>query len=231
MSEPFSAPDMLPPPPAPSSPVAPPPPAKPSRFGTAVLVLGCLGAGALISRCMKDDPPPPAVVQVVRPTPDVITAVRDLARLETTAYHVERVVDLRDQQQVLGGLVQAEDAILLVAAGDVIAGVDLSKLEPGDVEADPVTRRVRITLPPAEVLSARLDNDNTFVYERETDTLARHSETLETRARQEAERTLRQAAIEGGVLRRAESSARTAITSLLHALGYTDVQVRSATDE
>lgn len=210
------------------------PPASP--YGSLVLrVLSFLGAAllgaGLASTCRREPDAAPQVVQVVRPTPDVITAVRDLARLESTAYHVERVVDLRDRQQLLGGMVQAEDAILLVAAGDVIAGVDLQKLRPEDIEVDPTARRVRITLPPPEILSAALDNGRTFVYSRDTDTLARRSETLETRARQEAERTLRQAALEAGVLSRAGRQASSSIETLVRGLGYPDVQVRIRSDE
>src|SRR6266511_1294449 len=60
--------------------------------------------------------------------PDVITSVRELSRLEGVSYHVERVVDLKDKQEALFGMVAIEDAILLVASGDVIAGIDLGQL-------------------------------------------------------------------------------------------------------
>ena len=166
-----------------------------------------------------------------RPTPDVLTAIRDLSRLETVDFHVERVVDLQDRQQVLFGMFEASDAILLVAAGDVVAGVDLAKLRPEDVIVDSEIGTATIILPPAEVLSSRLDNDRTFVYTRSTDLLARRSDALETRARQEAERTLREAAIQGGVLDRASSNAKEAIGSLVRALGYRTVTVRMRTEE
>ncbi len=42
----------------------------------------------------------------VRPTPSVITAVRDLARLETAEVHVEKVVDLTDRQSRFFGLIE-----------------------------------------------------------------------------------------------------------------------------
>lgn len=203
-----------------------------SAFLRALAFLGVLLLGTALGRsCRGDEPETDDPVEVVRPTPDVITAVRDLARLETTSYHVERVVDLRDRQQLLGGMIQAEDAILLVAAGDVVAGVDLQKLRPDDVEVDPTAGRVRIMLPAPEVLSAALDNRRTFVYSRDTDTLAQRSETLETRARQEAERTLTQAALEAGVLERAGRQARSAIESLVRGLGYADVEVRLRSSE
>src|SRR6266511_1452799 len=66
--------------------------------------------------------------QAPAPGPDVITSVRELSRLEGVSYHVERVVDLKDKQEALFGMVAIEDAILLVASGDVIAGIDLGQL-------------------------------------------------------------------------------------------------------
>jgi len=164
----------------------------------------------------------------VRPTPSVVVAVRDLARLESASYHIERVVDLRDRQEHLFGLIEAEDAILLVAAGDVVAGVDLSRLGEEDVVVDAEAGTATVTLPPPEVLMARLDSDRTFVHTRETGILARRNEDLETRARQEAERTIREAAIEAGVLDRARRNSRRTVESLVRSLGYENVTVRFA---
>jgi hypothetical protein len=159
------------------------------------------------------------------PLPDVITQVRELSRLEGVSYHVERVVDLKDKQQALFGLVTAEDAILLVASGDVTAGVDLGKLGPGDVSVSPDRHSVTLHLPPAEIFSARLDNDRTYVHTRKTDVLAERKESLETDARRAAEQTLRSAAEEGGIEKRAEESVARTVRSLVRSLGFTDVHV------
>lgn len=193
-----------------------------------LLIAGCLGGGILmwaVGLAEGEDEPPPEVIEV-RPTPDVVVAVRDLARLESTSYHVERVIDLSSNQRRLFGLVQAEDTILLVAAADVTAGVDLAQIEDGDVVIEPERRRATLTLPPAEILSARLDNERTYVHQRETDLLARRREGLETRARREAERTLRESAIEAGILERAERNAAQTIETLVRSLGYDEVVVR-----
>lgn len=157
--------------------------------------------------------------------PSVISEVRELARLEGVTYHVERVVDLKDEQLHLFGLVAADDAILLVASGDVVAGVDLGKLEPSNVVVADEGRSVRLRLPPAEVFSARLDNTRTYVHSRKTDLLAERHESLETRARQAAEDTLRDAARDAGMLKRAESSVARTVTSLVRSLGFEDVRV------
>jgi hypothetical protein len=138
---------------------------------------------------------------------------------------MERVVDLKDREQRMFGLVQTEDAILLIAVGDVSAGVDLTRMQDGDVVVDPDARTAHITLPQPEILSTRLDNERTYVHHRSTDALARRSETLETRARQEAERTLTDAALEAGILDRARGNSRETITVLVRSLGYDEVTV------
>ena len=157
--------------------------------------------------------------------PDVITQIRELSRLEGVSYHVERVVDLKDQQRTLLGLVVAEDAILLVASGEVVAGVDLARLAQDDIVVAADGRSVKIRLPPAEVFSARLDSERTYVYNRKTDLLAARQESLETRARQAAEQTLRSAAEDAGILKRAEDSVSRTVKSLVRSLGFETVHV------
>lgn len=166
----------------------------------------------------------------VRSTPSVVVAVRDLARLESVEYHVERVIDVRDRQSRLFGLIRSQDAILFVAVGEVIGGVDLNELAEKDVVVDREKGTATITLPPARVLSVRLDNERSWVYSRTTDVLAQRREDLETRARQEAERTLEQAALDAGILQRARENAERTVASLVRSLGYTTVTVTSRTE-
>ena len=185
-------------------------------------ILGLLG-GWLV--CAPEDPPPERRDEL-RDSPNVVVAIQDLARLETTSYHVERVIDLVARQRQLFGLVEAEDAILLVAAGDVVAGVDLTRMEDGDVLIDPDSMIATVTLPEPEIFSARLDNERTYVHTRDTDLTASRDPHLETRARREAERTLREAAIEAGIMDRARVNAEAAIGTLVRSLGYDQVAIR-----
>ncbi|MAQ14905.1 MAG: hypothetical protein CMN30_08930 [Sandaracinus sp.] len=189
-----------------------------------VLLLG-LVLGAVIANLTREDEVPESVDEL-HPTPDVIVAIEDLARLETTSFHVERVIDLVARQRQLFGLVEAEDAILLVAGGDITAGVDLTKMRDGDVVVDLETMSATVTLPPPEIFAARLDNERTYVHTRDTDALARRDPHLETRARREAERTLRESALEGGILDRARANAETAIRTLVRSMGYDTVTIR-----
>jgi hypothetical protein len=194
-------------------------------------LLACAGVGILLGRSTASKEPSPTSTTVVEPSPSVVVALRDLARLEGVQFHIERVVDLREKQSRFFDLVQAEDAVLLVAAGDVTAGVDLSGLKEGAVFADRTAGRVTLVLPRATVTSSRLDNNRTYVHTRNTDVLAARRENLETKARQEAERTLQQAALEAGILAKAEDSVARTVESLLRSLGYQQIELRFVGDE
>ncbi|HET7543049.1 MAG TPA: DUF4230 domain-containing protein [Polyangiaceae bacterium] len=196
---------------------------------------GMLGAGLLVGVLATKSCAPPSLpvipplsssVTIVHATPNVLLAVKDLARLESASFHMERVIDLTDKQSMLFGLVQSEDAILLVAVADISAGVDLQQLQADDISADPAEKRVSITLPAPSVFHAELDNAKTYVHTRRTGALAARKENLETRARQEAERSLVEAALQAGLLNRANDNARRAVEGLVRGLGYEQVEVK-----
>lgn len=196
-------------------------------LAAAVLLPAGLGLGFFIGGLKS---PPPAKEIVIKESPNVILAVKDLARLQTSEMHIERVVDIRDKQSRLFGTIQAQDAILLIAAGDVSAGVDLTKMKDGDIVVDETNKSVRVTLPKAEVFSAALDAKRTYVHSRTTDALAKANHTLETQARQEAVGSIRQAALSAGLLARADANAKSTISALLRSLGYTSITVQAAAD-
>lgn len=211
---------------------APRPAAGAGRAGRAVRIallvvalLASAGIGALVV-AMRHRAPAPGSEIVVRPSPALRIAIRDLARLETTEVHVEKVVDLADRQSRLFGLVQATDALLLVAAGHVTIGVDLARLGEGDIAMDPETGVARITLPAPEVFSTRLDEEGTYVYTRSTSLLARRNEQLESRARKEATAAIEKAALEGDVMSRARAQAERQLTALVTQLGAKRVEIR-----
>jgi hypothetical protein len=150
----------------------------------------------------------------------VIKELRELNRLETASFTIEKVIDAGTTgnrfQEILFG-----DRILLIAHGDVIAGFDFSKLKENDVAVDGKT--LRLTLPPPQILLARLDSQQTRVYDRQQGYLTRGDKDLEARARAEAEKIIRQAACEGKILSEAEKNGRNQLTTLFKALGFETV--------
>jgi len=149
----------------------------------------------------------------------VIEGIQSLSRLETASYQIEKVITAESGQGPLGFLFG--DKLLLIAHGEMIAGVDLSTIGTQDLmTTDEGTVYVR--LPPAEVFVATLDNSRTYVYDRRTG-VAGMNPQLETAARQEAEQLMLQAAIEDGLLETAEENARNVLRSLILSLGFEHV--------
>jgi hypothetical protein len=190
---------------------------------SALLVVGLAAIAFLTGRASAPKEEPSHVG--MRATPGVITAIHDVARLEATVFHVEKVVEVDDAQSRLWGLVRAKDALLLVAVGDVIAGVDMTKVNATDVHEDGPARSVRVLMPAPEIVSSTLDEHATHVYRRSTDVLAARNEQLEGTARLAAEQQMRKEAIDGGILERARTSADRTISALLRQLGYEHIEI------
>lgn len=166
------------------------------------------------------------VSQLMNPTPTIIpdpvtyiNEVRALARLETIQYSVEKVITAEIGQGTFG--FAFGDKLLFVAHGIVIAGIDMEKLQPGDMRLDNSVLYVR--LPPAEVFIATLDNEKSYVYDRETGLLTKGQVDLETLARQTAEDEIRKAALEDGILLQAQRNAEAYLLKFFTALGYKTV--------
>ena len=111
------------------------------------------------------------VAKILHPTPTILAdpvtiihEVRSLARLETIQYSVEKVITGDSGQNILAPLFG--DRLLFVAHGIVIAGVDLNKLMPADLWMENGILQFR--LPDAEIFSATLDNEKSYVFDRQT---------------------------------------------------------------
>ena len=166
------------------------------------------------------------MAQVLNPTPTIlpdpitiIHDVRSLARLETIQYSIEKVVQANSGQQELWMLFG--DKLIFVAHGTVIAGVDLADLSPDDLWMDAGTLYVQ--LPEPEIFVATLDNEKSYVYDRDTGLFTKGNIDLETLARQAAEDEIEKAALEDGILDLAQTNAEYYLLRLFQALGYPQV--------
>jgi len=152
--------------------------------------------------------------------PTVVNRIQQLRRLETVVYTMDKIVSGEHTSSVLPDFL-AGDRLLMLVHGEVVAGIDFSDLQPGDVEIS--GKHVRLHLPEAEVFSTRLDSAKTRVYSRQTGLLVPTDPNLETQVRQEAERQLHDAAVADGILKTAQQNAQTTLTSLLQGLGFIEV--------
>jgi hypothetical protein len=154
--------------------------------------------------------------------PDPVTIIHDvqsLARLETIQYSVEKVITAEVGQGTFEFLFG--DRLLFVAHGRVIAGVDLAKISDQDLWLQGETLYVK--LPAAEVFVAELDNDKSYVFDRQTGLLAQQNVNLETQARQVAEGEILKAALGDGILAMAQINAENYLMRLFRQLGYPSV--------
>ncbi|HXZ79867.1 MAG TPA: DUF4230 domain-containing protein [Terriglobales bacterium] len=152
--------------------------------------------------------------------PAVVNRIQQLKRLETVSYNMEKIVSGQREGKLLPDFMVG-DRLLLVAHGEVIAGVDFSQLQAADVSVH--GKEVRLHLPESRVLLTRLDNQSTRVYSRETGLFVAVDPNLETEVRQSAERRLLESALDDGILNIARQNAQTALTGVLTGLGFTKV--------
>jgi hypothetical protein len=211
-----------------------------------VLVIGVLAilglVGWEITRAIQDLASGPAaaskgiatqVQELLHPTPTiypsaqtVILQVRNLARLETAQYTVEKVITAEIGQGALAPLFG--DRLLLVAHGQVTAGIDLGKLADRDITVGP-DGKATLILPAAEVFGSTLDNQKSYVYDRQTGLLTHGDVNLESQARQVAEQEIYRVAVEDGILTLAQANGANFIERLVKALGVTEVVIVQAT--
>lgn len=163
------------------------------------------------------------VANLLNPTPTIIpdpvtyiNEIRALARLETIQYSVEKVVT----GETGGGAFDSlfGDKILFVGHGTVIAGIDMEKLGPEDMRYENGVLTVK--LPPAEIFIATLDNEKSYVYNRDTGLLTNPDPNLETLVRQSAEQEILKAALEDGILEQAQINAEAYLFKFFAALGF-----------
>lgn len=152
---------------------------------------------------------------------NLVTRVRELNRLETASMHVMNVSTTTQTYNIvpdaLGG-----DELTLLAAGDVIAGVDLSLLKKEDVWRQP-DGTIVLRLPPSQVLVTRVDNKESRVINRKTGLLRRADINMESRARLRAEGEIRNEAVRKGILNLASQNAEAKLAQFLHSTGVRKV--------
>ena len=85
-------------------------------------------------------------------------------------------------------------------------------------------KRAVIHLPPPRITESFLDETQTRVVERSTGFLRSFDKNLEQTARQNALQDVRHAALTGGILKDADTRARSQLTSLFRQLGFEQVE-------
>jgi Protein of unknown function (DUF4230) len=223
--------------PPPEPPSSPPPP-EPRRRGNPwpfltvlLIVLSLVGGFMWVRGVLPDFDNPFAAQTVDRTQPAVLQSLQDIGEYRAASANYELLVDL-EQDTDLPAVILGERT-LFIAVGSVDAGVDLRALGTDAVEVSEDGAGVTITLPPADLYEAQLDQRRSDVFERNEGILNRIGNVFSgdgdhyrdvTLA---AEERLNEAArANGDLAERAEENTAAMLETLLRSLGFERVAVR-----
>lgn len=163
---------------------------------------------------------------VLHPTPTILPdpvtivhEIRSLARLETIKFSLEKIITAETRQGVFKWLIG--DRLILVAHGEVIAGIDLNKLDPESLEVRGGVLYVQ--LPAPEIFVVAVDNEQSYVYDRDTGLFTDGEVDLESKARLAAEQEIEESALKDGILELAAQNAESYLGGLFRELGFPEV--------
>lgn len=152
----------------------------------------------------------------------IVHEINDLARLETASVEMEKVVTAERNSETLWGVLG--ESMIFVANGKIVAGIDFAEMEEEDLQVvDPDT--VMVHLPEAKIFDdlPALDNEKSYVADRDTGLLTRADPELESEVRRIAEARLREEALASGVVEQAEFNAEEYMLGFLNSLGFENV--------
>lgn len=152
----------------------------------------------------------------------VLARVQQLNQLTTIKYTVQKVVGLKDQKYPVGS-----ESILLIVQANVEAGIDLAGMHPADVSIGP-GGTVVLKLPEPKILNVFIDEKETKVWDRQKTwwtPWVPYSLDLEQRARLAGLESVKQTALQMGILDQAERAAEASIRGLLGLAGVKSVRI------
>ncbi len=164
----------------------------------------------------------PATPVILPSSTTIVLQINDLARLETASVELEKIVTAERNNEYLWGAMG--ETMIFVANGKVVAGIDLAQMTPADVQVvDPTT--VMVHIPKAALFDdlPALDNDRSYVADRDTGLLTRADPQLETEVRRLAESILIEEALSSGVVDRANHNAQQYMLTFMQGLGFETV--------
>lgn len=173
---------------------------------------------------------PPAKVDV---RSMVVQQVRGASELTTAVYSMESVVPA-SRERTLGGYVIGKTTLLYIAHGEVRAGVDLSTLQPEDVQI--LGNGISLRLPPPKILDSKIDVNRSKVYDYDRGFFGLGPDVapeLQELAQRETLAKIVETACTDGVLQSANDRAKSAVSQLLTTAGYAQfsVEIQAPTAE
>lgn len=171
----------------------------------------------------------------------ILKEVEQIGRLELVKYNFKEIFDYRQlsEGKLIGNsLLNAHNYnpdmnVILVASGEAVGCIDLTKLEISDIQLEGDT--ITIMLPAPELCYHKLDMENTRVFSFTNDSWWSRlfsDESEKTRALQTAyklaERRIEEAALQSGILNSANEQAVKMLSPMLEGMTGKIVQISTA---
>ncbi|HOV74350.1 MAG TPA: DUF4230 domain-containing protein [Candidatus Hydrogenedentes bacterium] len=196
------------------------------RLLVEVAIIAAIAIGVMIWQANRKRPvenvvptnPKSAILQRIQLTGELVTSV-------AVVQVIVRNSEAREWLRLKVGTAE----MLLVALGEVRAGVDLAALDETAlaVEGDKIT----VTLPACKVLDAKLDAGQTYVYNlKKSFLLPPDGVNLQSAGERQAIEEIERTAIQAGLLDQANKQARTLIQCFLSAAGFRTVEFQAKGD-
>ena len=174
---------------------------------------------------------------VDRSGPVLLQSLEDLSEYRAASANLQVIVDVEQDTDLVPSFIKGERT-LFVAAGSVDAAVDFRDLgkDPRAVRVSEDRKAVTVTLPPARLTDARLDQSRSRVYDRDRGVLDRIGDAVSDAGgadQQElyvlAERKLAEAArADRQILRTGEANTKQMLSGMLRALGFERITITFA---
>lgn len=148
---------------------------------------------------------------------------KELGYLTTVQYTLQTVVEV-EREKVIIGPISSKDKVLLLAVGNVQAGIDVSHLSENNVTINGTS--ARLTLPRAQITSVELLPNETKIYDSNRGWFQSDYAGIEVEALNEARRQLEGWAINRvDIYDQAETLARLQLTDFLRQLGFEEIDI------
>ena len=156
--------------------------------------------------------------------PAIVRQIQALSELVSVKYTIEKVIGLEEKKTPVGS-----EKLLLIVQAQVLAGVDLSALTPASIGILS-GGNIKLALPPARIFHIVIDYKETKVWDRQITwwtPWVSPDPDLERQARLAASASIKQAALDMGILDLAQRNAESVIRNLLETLGAKSVTLSS----
>lgn len=188
------------------------------------LVVLALGAAIGLARYGDRIPVIGPLIEPTQTSETVVQGVKRLNELATAEMTAQVVVPREENVEIFGREVPESltgEKVLLIAVGEVEAGIALDELGQDDVKVE--GERVTIDLPEARILDSSLDEEKTELYDWDRGLFVRGDYTLVEEARRGAIEEIEQAARDEDIVEKAQNNAESSIREFLTSLGYEKV--------